>query len=207
MSRIDWFQPWKGSQKLEQGLIVPRIAIPKLTDIPKPNRRTKKKIGYYQFDAVILSQSCDLNGKAVEYVHVCPMDTLNKMLEKVDNTPKARAKRYEELSQGRHTNKYLTNKFTIYQYNKMKQSNPHAEFDESVGRYKNERLVADFNRSFVLPVKYLKSYLKSGKTYLRLNPPYREALAQKYGLFFMRVGNPVDYISYHDSEFQNRNSA
>jgi hypothetical protein len=202
MARVEWFQLWKGSQKLEQGLLVPSIEYPDLSTIPKANAKGTKSINYLQFDALILSQSCDLTGKAIELIHICPVYTLNALLTKIDDSPKARDKFFRELAQGRRTNMYITNKFTKYQFRKIKRNLPHADFDNSLNKYHVERLVADFSKSLVIPASYLKQYLRSNKTYLRLNPPYREALAQKYGLFFMRVGNPVDYLPYRDSEYK-----
>ena len=59
----------------------------------------------------------------------------------------------------------------------------------------NEFLVVCLDLAFVVSPSYVKDYIeKSGKRFfLSVNPPYREGLAQSYGRYFMRVGNPVDY--------------
>ena len=196
-----WYEAWHGRRNLEQGLIIPKFQYPLLDQIPLPGVEIEKDLDYEEGDVIILTQSCDLSGKQVENVQVCPVSTLNEVLKSVSDTSKARSAAYKDLAQGRHSNKYLSNIFSDANYLKITQDRPNAQFDESIARFRKERLVVDFVETRVVPVSYLRNYIKRERTYLRLNSPYREALAQKFGLFFMRVGNPVDYAEFKDSEY------
>jgi hypothetical protein len=208
MQKIDWFGVRSGRQPLEQGLIVPDFKFPKLGQLPLPGKEISKEIKYDKYDAIILSQSCDLSGKNVDYIQICPVDTLNAIFSrelKLYPTAKARAKLHENFSKDRFVNQHILNKFSAYDYRRLKTTNPGSNFDASINRFKEERLVATFSESVVVPRDYLKYFIKSRNTYLMLNPPYREALAQRFGLYFMRVGNPKNISLYDDSEFNNKN--
>ena len=52
--------------------------------------------------------------------------------------------------------------------------------------------LVDFSRVFTIAVGLTRDLAESQGTRLRLNPPYREHLAQAFARFFMRVGLPVD---------------
>lgn len=52
--------------------------------------------------------------------------------------------------------------------------------------------VVDFHEVYSAPTDLVRQHaVRMGKR-LRLNPPYREHLAQAFARFFMRVGLPVD---------------
>ena len=52
--------------------------------------------------------------------------------------------------------------------------------------------LVDFSRVFTIAVRLTRDLAVSQGMRLRLNPPYREHLAQAFARFFMRVGLPVD---------------
>jgi hypothetical protein len=201
---IPWYGVWNSRKPLAQGLIIPNFQYPKLSEIPLPNVSEVQPLDYEQFDAIVLSQSCDLSGKAVPFIHICPVDTLGAIFKEkaaIFNTAKARGKHLEQLEKGDFTNQFITNKFTTYSLNKLKRELPRANFSDEFEKFKNERLVINFHEAIVVSTEYFRKFAKSGVHYLTLNPPYREAMAQKYGLFFMRVGNPVNYLPYNDADY------
>ena len=52
--------------------------------------------------------------------------------------------------------------------------------------------LVDFSRVFTVDAGLVRELAGSQGPRLRLNPPYREHLAQAFARFFMRVGLPVD---------------
>ena len=179
-----------------------------MDEIPVPKdggeEAEQKDLDYDQFDAIILSQSCDLSGKSVPYIHICPVDKMGDIFRDnatVFNTPKSKMKHVEALQEGRFTSQFITNKLTAYTVGKMKRGAPSTRFSDEFEKFKNDRLVINFHQAIVVSTEYFKKFAKSGVQYLALNPPYREAMAQKYGLFFMRVGNPVNYLPYNDNDY------
>ena len=58
--------------------------------------------------------------------------------------------------------------------------------------FEREVRVVDFRRVYSLPVAFVRRQADQSGERLRLNPPYREHLAQAFARFFMRVGLPVD---------------
>lgn len=202
---LPWFGVWSSRKPLEQGVIIPDFKFPDLKSIPFPNKSKKKgTLKYVVFDAIVLSQSCDLAGKSIPYIHICPVDKLSEMFKEDPNkyqTPKSREKELEKLQEGRYTNLYVTNKYTAHSYNRLRREKPKSNLSYEFNKFKNDRLVVDFRESAVVSSEYLRKFTKSGVLYMSLNPPYREAMAQKYGLYFMRVGNPINYTKYKDSDY------
>lgn len=60
------------------------------------------------------------------------------------------------------------------------------------GCYYGEFYVVYLDATIIVPNDYVVEVAKKVKKRLMLLPPYREALAQAYGRYFMRVGNPID---------------
>ena len=52
--------------------------------------------------------------------------------------------------------------------------------------------IVDFHSVYTAPVARVKEHAERLGNCLRLNPPYREHLAQAFARFFMRVGLPID---------------
>lgn len=200
MSSGEWFGLWSSRKPLEQGVIIPNFQFPDLESMPLPGKDSALK--YSQFDAIVLSQSCDLSGKSVPYVHVCPIDTLGMIFDSnklLYPTQKSRKSELDKLQEGRYTNQYISNKFTTNAYSRLVSGQ--SNVNDGIKKFKNERIVVNFHESVVVHTSYLKKYVKSNMRYLKLNPPYREAMAQKYGLYFMRVGNPINYAPYNDKDY------
>jgi hypothetical protein len=61
-----------------------------------------------------------------------------------------------------------------------------------VGSFKSDVRVVSFAQVFSMPFTYVAALAASPAPRLRLQPPYREHLAQAFARFIMRVGLPVD---------------
>ncbi|MFC1713939.1 hypothetical protein ACFL6S_09730 [Candidatus Poribacteria bacterium] len=117
-------------------------------------------------NAVVMSQSCDIEQKNIDLVLVCPFVSLNDIDHDLAKTPKGR----EKFRQGNLPGYHLLNKCKIE-------------------GFETDFLVVDFRNVFVVPLTYLSK--KVGPR-VRLLPPYREHLSQAFARFFMRVGLPID---------------
>jgi hypothetical protein len=49
----------------------------------------------------------------------------------------------------------------------------------------------DFNRVFPIPRSFVDAHVEQGMPRLRMNPPYREFLAQAFGNCYTRIGLPM----------------
>ena len=58
--------------------------------------------------------------------------------------------------------------------------------------HERDFLLVDFTRVFTVDTSLVRELAATQGARLRLNPPYREHLAQAFARFFMRVGLPVD---------------
>jgi len=58
--------------------------------------------------------------------------------------------------------------------------------------HERDFLLVDFTRVFTVDASLVRELASHQDPRLRLNPPYREHLAQAFARFFMRVGLPVD---------------
>ncbi len=58
--------------------------------------------------------------------------------------------------------------------------------------HEHDFMLVDFSRVFTVDAGLVRELAGSQGPRLRLNPPYREHLAQAFARFFMRVGLPVD---------------
>lgn len=124
---------------------------------------------YIETTCIILSQSCDLTNDKIEFVILCPVNSLKYLINAV---PYYRAKdAREQLRQGNQPSYHLLNKLTI---------NGIRDF-----------YCVSFHHIFSVPKEYLK-VLVSDKKRLRMKSPYKENLAQSFARYFMRVGLPLN---------------
>lgn len=171
----DWYTVVEGKE-LRQGDIICQRGIPQITDcfddlsegaeIPTEMVRT---------DMIILSQSCDLEQDKISDVIVAEVvdwTTAHKELaQKWGDRVKSTSFR-KELVQGRLPSLSLLHK---------RQEEPTIDWS-----------LVNFHKLFMLPKLQLQQYALEAGPRLRLNPPYREHLAQAFARYFMRVGLPHD---------------
>lgn len=126
-------------------------------------------------NTIVVSQSCDLENNKVEIVLVCPYYSLEEFIgsfPQSDQTGKGRQKKLDALKQGNLPPYHLLNRDP---------SNGLEDFS-----------VVDFRNVYGVNFHFLKKYVASIESRVRLLPPYREHLSQAFARFFMRVGLPND---------------
>jgi hypothetical protein len=124
-----------------------------------------------EFDVVVLTQSCDLQNNKTRFVMVCPIWPLDDFLRNFD---KGQHKGWKDaLSKGRVAAYHLLNRCGL---------DGHAF----------NHLVVSFGDAFSIPVAYAKALAGTDRPRVRLQPPYREHLAQSFARYYMRIGLPVD---------------
>ncbi len=125
--------------------------------------------------AIVLTQSCDLaprdDGKAnADHVALCPVYSR----EELNNDPVyGKPQNWDDARRGRHFGYHVLNRCDLLG----------QEFDYSL---------VDLGSLFSLPTGLVRDLAERQGQRIRLNPPYREHLAQAFARFFMRVGLPVD---------------
>lgn len=185
-----WFYEHDATQPLEQGVILEDFEWLDVESISLLTRNdgTSPMMKIAIQDVIILSQSCDLTNNKSGYIHVCPIYTLKDyfIAEKAASKTK-RKELFGQLASKRHVTKFLTNICTLHKYKK----------------FYNDYLVVDLSKAIVVSTKYVENIVGQSKTgkLLALNAPYRESLAQSYGYFFSRVGNPIDLEPFNDGQY------
>ncbi|WP_366923609.1 hypothetical protein MFMK1_000512 [Metallumcola ferriviriculae] len=164
-----WYMMVKGSS-IEQGDII--------RDCPviKPNIEVlsgeNTKVTAEEYDVVVMSQSCDLQQRKVELVLLCPIFSLDEIIDYYGGNSKERRKRKEAIKKGQIHHQHLLHKY---------------EDDEVPIPIS----VVDFSKIFSVPIEFLMQFAEDQGHRVRLLPPYREHLSQSFAKFFMRVGLPT----------------
>jgi hypothetical protein len=118
-------------------------------------------------DIIVMTQSCDLEHDKLDMVVVCPLWSVDYLKKKYDFGKD----RLNRIISGRQPDMHMIHK-----------SND-PEFPMSV---------VEFKRIQTVPLSWLKGIAETLSPRLRLKSPYRERLAQAFGMYFMRIGTPVD---------------
>lgn len=121
------------------------------------------------FDAVVMSQTCDLENGKLKYVTMCPFWSLDDFgaMGPDFRSPKT----LEDIRRGNRPSYHMLDACNL---------------DEK----KQGIQVVDFRSVFSVPYSFLKSFAGVRGKRLRLLSPYKEDLAQAFGKFFMRVARP-----------------
>ena len=129
----------------------------------------------FEYDIVVLSQSCDLGKGALRVVATCPVFPIERYEEFHPEFRKR--KRWNEVRKGRIEGLHLL---------------PCPEDPEN----NLQALVVDFHEVYSLPYDYLIRRAAEIGCRWRLCSPYLEHLSQAFGRFFMRVGLPSNIPDY-----------
>lgn len=175
-----WYETVEDSNEIRQGDFVLECPI----IIPPSNfnfTNDDGEIPYYEnlsikaLNTIVVSQSCDLENGKIEIVLVCPFYSLEEFigyLPTSDQTGKGRQKKLEALKQGNLHSYHLLNR--------------------EAAKGLNDFCVVDFRNVYGVNFQFLKEYVATIHSRMRLLPPYREHLSQAFARFFMRVGLPND---------------
>ncbi len=176
-----WYESLQNSDEIRQGDFIPEcpIIIPptnfNLADVNENDSVHEDEVVVKVLDAVVVSQSCDLENDKIEIVLVCPYYPLNYFFEnqhESDRSGKGRDRKLAALKQGNIPGYHLLNR---------DETNGIASF-----------LVVDFRNVYGVNFSFLKGHAAKMNRRQRLLPPYREHLSQAFARFFMRVGLPSD---------------
>ncbi|MHB1423836.1 MAG: hypothetical protein ACYC3I_11700 [Gemmataceae bacterium] len=152
---------------LRQGDYLPRCMVPGFG--PDFALAGTHEVTADEYDAIVLTQSCDLEQRKVRLVAVCPIYPLIEF--EAVNPAFAKKGRWNEVLKGRVEGLHLLSSPT----------NPANNRDA---------LVVDFREIYSLPFDYLVSRASQLGSRWRLRSPYLEHFSQAFARFFMRVGLP-----------------
>jgi len=162
----NWYEIVDGT-KLEQGDFIFDIEVP----VVRGTKKDEFPFDIETFDTIVLTQSCDIQKEAVEHIVLCPVWDIEVAAKHTPQfaTPEGR----ESLRKGRVVAFHLLNRCDL-------------------PGYERDYMVVQFERIIVSPKDTILALAASQKNLLHLLPPYREEMAQRFGMFFARVGLPVE---------------
>lgn len=188
MRAYPWYDIAVGNEELEQGDFIDNcnVLIPAYTPVEievavPANQQTFEANGINEIrDVIIISQSCDLENKKIDCVHLCPMISCNEFVENVKiSSPNSNTKTIlrvmNDIRIGRMPRYYMLNACDL-------------------DGFKKEIQVVDLGTSYSIPRDVMKQMVASQGNRLRLLSPYKEQLAQAFAYFYMRVAlpSPID---------------
>ncbi len=177
MPDYPWYDIKSTSSQLEQGDILLRCPI-LVPSSPKELDRTMVPSDVLEYDAIVMSQSCDLEQRKLQIVLVCPVSTLDELSQ--HHSFYASKKGKEKLRRG------------YVHFHHLLAPCEH----EALGTLKGKLMVVDFRSVFGVHIDFLQEFAEIGGDRARLLPPYREHLSQAFARFFMRVGLPVNIPAF-----------
>jgi len=166
----NWYGIVDGSE-LQQGDFIFDLEVP----IVRGTKQDEFPVDIETFDTIILTQSCDIQKVAVEHIVLCPVWDIEvaARLNPQFGAPGG----LERLRKGQVIAFHLLNRCDL-------------------PGYQRDYMVVQFERIIVRPKDTVLALAASQKNHLRLLPPYREEMAQRFGMFFARVGLPVEIPSF-----------
>jgi len=165
---------WYGianGKELQQGDFILDLEVP----VVRGTKQDEFPVEMETFDTIVLTQSCDIQKAAMEHIVLCPVWDI-KVAAKF-NVQFATPAGLERLRKGQVLAFHLLNKCDL----------PGCQRDF---------MIVQFERIIVRPKDTILELIASQKNRLRLLPPYREEVAQRFGMFFARVGLPIEIPSF-----------
>ena len=188
MRTYPWYDIAVGNEELEQGDFIDNcnVLIPTYTPVEieaaaPTKQQTFEAKGINEIhDVIIISQSCDLENKKIDFVQLCPMISYNEFVEGVktsspNTNTKAILRVMNDIRIGRMPRYYMLHASDLDSFNK-------------------EIQIVDLGTSYSIPRDVMKQMVASQGNRLRLLSPYKEQLAQAFAYFYMRVAlpSPID---------------
>lgn len=166
MVDYDWYTIVNGAD-LKQGDFLHDLDVPIVAD----TKSEEISVDVYTYNAIVITQSCDIPKEAIEDIVLCPVWDID---DAVKLNPQFGKRGYlERVRKDQVLGFYLLNKCDL------------------LGFECDYRLV-QFERVIVRPKQVILEILSSRDNHLRLLPPYREQMAQRFGTFFSRVASPKE---------------
>lgn len=170
MVDYEWYGIVSGSE-LQQGDFIFDVEVP----VVRGTKHDEFPVEIETFDTIVLTQSCDIGKKAVEHIVLCPVWDI-KVAARFNPQFKTLGG-LERLRKGQVIAFHLLNKC-------------------SLPGYERDLMIVQFERIIVRPKDTVLELVSLQQNRLRLLPPYREEMAQRFGIFFARVGLPIEISSF-----------
>jgi len=167
MGLYPWYDIVNRDENLMQGDFVNECPVL----IPPSEIFDEVDVRIINYNVVIMSQSCDILEKKLDFVLVCPTWPLSEIESRGDFFKSREGK--EALRKGNVPGYHLLNRCEIE-------------------GFMTDYLVVDFRSVYSVPFDFILDLTGKRERRLRLLPPYREHLSQAFARFFMRVGLPLD---------------
>jgi hypothetical protein len=165
--------PWwaqTSGPTLAQGDLLRDCLLPVFAQEPDPAAHEPMEQELRRANLIVITQSCDLENERVEFVALCPINTLHEF--EVTNPEFAKKGHWESVRKGRVEGLHLL----------ASPEQPGAN---------RKALVVDFGHIVSLPLAYLTRHADSLGPRWRLLSPFSEHFSQAFARFFMRVGLPA----------------
>lgn len=164
-----WWQSVSG-KNLAQGDLLPECLLPVfVAPTPSPSSDDPQEVTVLAQRLIVVTQSCDLENKKVQFVALCPIHTLEEFAGQ--NPHFQTTKNWEAVRKGQ------------VQALHMIASPESPEIN-------TQSLVVDFGHIVSLPFDYLEDHAAAIGHRWRLESPFLEHYSQAFARFFMRVGLP-----------------
>lgn len=167
--------PWYrtvSDKSMEQGDLL--FNFPSVTVTSTYDQITSEEV-YFDlayYDAILLSQSCDLAVGKIENVILCPVFSREELAPKVKGLESSKSE--TQIQNGKWPSLYLLPPCRVKVLDL-------------------ETRIVNFRQVLTVPIEVLADHLMHQEPRVRLSPPYREHLAQAFARFIMRIGFPLDF--------------
>jgi hypothetical protein len=158
------------SKVIEQGDLLLGCEMPRLTSAAFDPAVSTPEFFLERIDAIVLTQSCQLEQGKLKDVVVCRVATVTQFNHA--HGDKFGKDFWSNVRSGRDDRLHLL----------------HPTSGSSTF---SDLLVVDFREIFTPPLAYLQTFA-TGKDRSRLQSPHLEHLAQRFGYYFMKVALPTD---------------
>lgn len=182
MPEYEWYGLHTSTEGIDQGLILLDFPVPDYSQVSysklASDEDVELPIEVKKNDLIVMTQACDIENDKVKNITLCRIYVLNDYLISTKQSKTKAKDLIDGLNSGRVANMCLLNRPT--------DCNPYGDVLE-------DYLVVKFDESVNYPIELIKQRVDTETgDMIKLLPPYREALSQSYGIFFMRVGNPTN---------------
>ncbi len=164
-----WWQPVSG-RTLAQGDLLPGCLLPVfVAPTASLSSDDTQEVSVLTQRLIVVTQSCDLENRKVQFVALCPIHTLPEFAAQNPNF--RQPKNWEPVRKGQRPALHMI-------------ASPDAPETNT------RSLVVDFGHIVSLPIDYLEDHAASMGSRWRLGSPFLEHYSQAFARFFMRVGLP-----------------
>ena len=169
---IPWYE-LANDDRVQQGDCFPAcpyVVSPTDVDLSTLDENESLSVEVRAVDAIVLSQSCDLEDRTIKNVLMAPYSPWSDYAVRIG---RGREKSdWEAMRRGRFVGAHLLMKCDL------------------VG-FARDYVIVDFRETFAITREQLESLGRKRRPRVRLASPYREHLSQEFGRYVMRVGLPV----------------